>query len=182
MIFKIEKECSDISKDPLLLKALEVIIKNGNPKISLIQKRLNIPYPRVAQIVDYFESKGYISKANETGKRKILITDEEFAKIKEYDTNVINRVFEIIDIQKLIQEILIYDEQFVLDIDKSFNMAPIYHKTPKEREQALIEIIGNTARIYLLKLLVFKHTQRLLLEKKNLYTDIFWSDKLQSII
>ena len=76
-----DEEGEGIEYDPILPKALYDFIKSGNASISSIQRRYAVGYARAARIVDQMESNGFISPADSTNKRKVLIDEEKYNEI-----------------------------------------------------------------------------------------------------
>ncbi|MBO5102615.1 MAG: DUF87 domain-containing protein [Clostridia bacterium] len=70
-----------IEYDPILPKALFDFIKSGNASISAIQRRYAVGYARAARIVDQMEMNGFISPADGTNKRKVLIDEMRYNEL-----------------------------------------------------------------------------------------------------
>ena len=62
-------------------KALFDFIKSGNASISAIQRRYAVGYARAARIVDQMETNGFISPADGTNKRKVLIDENKYNEL-----------------------------------------------------------------------------------------------------
>ena len=62
--------------DELYEKALSIIIEQQKVSTSFIQRYLQIGYNRAARIVEKMEEDGYISEANNAGKRNVLKTNK----------------------------------------------------------------------------------------------------------
>ncbi len=77
------------SVDPLYIKALKLGIEYGSISTTFLQRKLAIGFPRAGKIVDWLTDNGYISiDAGGNGKKKILITKEEFnEKFGDCDDN-----------------------------------------------------------------------------------------------
>lgn len=75
-------ECEE-EVDPLLLKAIELVIKAGQASTSYIQRELKIGYARSSRIIDQMEERGVISKYLGSEPRKILMTLDEWNKINK---------------------------------------------------------------------------------------------------
>ncbi len=71
----------DGGTDPLLPQAVKCVIENGQASISMLQRRLVIGYPRAARIVDQMQEKGFISPADGSKPRTVLITMEEYEEL-----------------------------------------------------------------------------------------------------
>ncbi len=70
-----------VEYDPILPKALFDFIKSGNASISAIQRRYAVGYARAARIVDQMETNGFISPADGTNKRKVLIDENKYNEL-----------------------------------------------------------------------------------------------------
>ena len=60
------------SEDPLMGKALEIIITAGKASASYLQRRLKIGYNRAARIIEEMEMRGIVGPANGSKPREIL--------------------------------------------------------------------------------------------------------------
>lgn len=64
--------------DPMLEQAIEIVIAEGEASASLIQRRLNIGYPRAARIMDLLTEIGVIGEAKDGGRtREVLVKPGE---------------------------------------------------------------------------------------------------------
>ena len=70
-----------IEYDSILPKALLDFIRSGNASISSIQRRYAVGYARAARIVDQMEMNGFISPADSTNKRKVLIDEQKYNEL-----------------------------------------------------------------------------------------------------
>lgn len=75
-------ENSDEEEDELFNEAVDLVVENGYASVSLLQRRLNIGYPRAGRIIDAMEAKGYIGPHAGSKPRNIIISSEEWALIK----------------------------------------------------------------------------------------------------
>ena len=64
------------SGDALFEQAVEIIMRDGRASTSYLQRRLSIGYNRAATLIERLEDAGYVSPANSSGKRDVLIQDE----------------------------------------------------------------------------------------------------------
>ena len=66
--------------DKLCVEAIRIGLDYGGLSISLLQRRLCVGHSRSGRIVDWLTDNGYVSVDIIKGKRKMLITREEFNK------------------------------------------------------------------------------------------------------
>ena len=64
-------------KDELFVKALELILEYDQASTSMLQRRLRIGYARAARLIDQMEEHGYITPADGSKPRQVLITREQ---------------------------------------------------------------------------------------------------------
>ena len=76
-----DDDSDGIEYDPILPKALLDFIKSGNASISAIQRRYAVGYARAARIVDQMEQNGFVSPADGTNKRKVLIDESRYYEL-----------------------------------------------------------------------------------------------------
>ncbi len=69
------------STDELLPSAVEVILEAGYASVSLLQRRLNVGYPRAARLVDQMHDAGYVGPFEGSKPRKILINRQRWMEI-----------------------------------------------------------------------------------------------------
>jgi S-DNA-T family DNA segregation ATPase FtsK/SpoIIIE len=58
--------------DPLYDQAVEIVLKNRRPSISLVQRHLRIGYNRAARLIEAMEKAGLISTMQSNGNREVL--------------------------------------------------------------------------------------------------------------
>lgn len=68
--------------DPLMPKALELVMEKQRVSVALIQKEFTINYLRAARIVDQMEEFGFI-ESETIRTRKILIKNEQYKDLFE---------------------------------------------------------------------------------------------------
>lgn len=78
--YNIEFEEDEI--DPFLLEAIECVIETGQATTSFIQRRFKVGYARAGRIIDQMEERGIISGYMGSKPRDVLITLEEWNKLK----------------------------------------------------------------------------------------------------
>ncbi|HKL74002.1 MAG TPA: DNA translocase FtsK [Clostridia bacterium] len=65
------------AKEELLKESLRICVESGRASCSLVQRKLQKGYNTIANVMDYMESKGWVSE-QVNNKRTLLITKEEF--------------------------------------------------------------------------------------------------------
>lgn len=73
----------DSGVDDRLAEAAEMVIADGQASISMLQRRMKIGYARAGRLIDDMANRGIVSKSAGSKPREVLITREEFEKIKE---------------------------------------------------------------------------------------------------
>ncbi|MDX6414508.1 MAG: segregation ATPase FtsK/SpoIIIE, family [Gaiellaceae bacterium] len=67
----------DPDEDPLLEKAIEIVIQTQTASVSLIQRRLRVGYTRAGRLIDMLERRGIISGYEGSKPRRVLVQDNE---------------------------------------------------------------------------------------------------------
>jgi S-DNA-T family DNA segregation ATPase FtsK/SpoIIIE len=67
----------DPDEDPLLEKAIEVVVQTQTASVSLLQRRLRVGYTRAGRLIDMLERRGIISGYEGSKPRKVLVSDTE---------------------------------------------------------------------------------------------------------
>lgn len=75
-----ERDAGD--DDELLPKAVEIIILAGCASVSILQRRMNIGYPRAARLIDRMQEKGYVGPFEGSKPRKLLISQSQWLEIQ----------------------------------------------------------------------------------------------------
>lgn len=73
---------SDGSVDDRLEEAIEMVITDGQASISMLQRRLKVGYARAGRLIDDMAARGIVSKSLGSKPREVLITREEYDRIK----------------------------------------------------------------------------------------------------
>ncbi len=68
----------DIENDELFVKALALVIQQGQASISQLKRKFPIGYSKAGRLIDKMETLGYISEFEGSKPRRVLITREEF--------------------------------------------------------------------------------------------------------
>ncbi|MFL6555367.1 MAG: DNA translocase FtsK, partial [Bacillus sp. (in: firmicutes)] len=75
------------NEDELFFDACEFIIEQGGASTSSLQRRFKIGYNRAARLMDMLENHGYITSANGSKAREVLITESDLEAIQEANAN-----------------------------------------------------------------------------------------------
>jgi S-DNA-T family DNA segregation ATPase FtsK/SpoIIIE len=67
----------DPDEDPLLDKAIEVVVQAQTASVSLLQRRLRVGYTRAGRLIDMLERRGIISPYEGSKPRRVLVGDTE---------------------------------------------------------------------------------------------------------
>lgn len=70
-------------EDELFFDACEFIINQGGASTSSLQRRFKIGYNRAARLMDMLEQNGYITSANGSKPREVLITEADLESIQD---------------------------------------------------------------------------------------------------
>ncbi|MDR0325818.1 MAG: DNA translocase FtsK [Oscillospiraceae bacterium] len=68
--------------DPMLPAAIEVIMESGQGSTSYLQRRLKLGYARAARLMDEMEERGIVGPFEGSKPRQVLMTPEEWEKMK----------------------------------------------------------------------------------------------------
>ncbi|MBO4297995.1 MAG: DNA translocase FtsK [Clostridia bacterium] len=71
----------DRESDKLLPQAMEIAINAGQVSISMLQRKLSIGYARAGRLVDEMAKRGYVSDAEGSKPRAVIMTREEYARV-----------------------------------------------------------------------------------------------------
>ncbi|SMQ83522.1 DNA segregation ATPase FtsK/SpoIIIE, S-DNA-T family [Bacillus sp. OV166] len=75
------------NEDELFYEACEFIIDQGGASTSSLQRRFKIGYNRAARLMDMLETHGYITSANGSKAREVLITLADLESIQDASAN-----------------------------------------------------------------------------------------------
>jgi S-DNA-T family DNA segregation ATPase FtsK/SpoIIIE len=70
-----EEDALDPDDDPLLERAIEIVVQTQTASVSLIQRRLRVGYTRAGRLVDMLERRGVISGYEGSKPRRVLISE-----------------------------------------------------------------------------------------------------------
>jgi S-DNA-T family DNA segregation ATPase FtsK/SpoIIIE len=76
-----EDDDFDPDSDPLLEKAIEVVVQTQTASVSLLQRRLRVGYTRAGRLIDMLERRGYISGYEGSKPRRVLVEEREIDRI-----------------------------------------------------------------------------------------------------
>jgi DNA segregation ATPase FtsK/SpoIIIE, S-DNA-T family len=68
----------DPDDDPLLDKAIEIVVQTQTASVSLLQRRLRVGYTRAGRLVDMLERRGIISGYEGSKPRRVLIDESQY--------------------------------------------------------------------------------------------------------
>lgn len=72
---------SGSGEDELLMEALRVIIEADYAAVSLLQRKLQVGYPRAARLVDRLSELGYVGPFEGSKPRKVMITRDQYDRL-----------------------------------------------------------------------------------------------------
>jgi S-DNA-T family DNA segregation ATPase FtsK/SpoIIIE len=70
----------DPDEDPLLDKAIEVVVTAQTASVSLLQRRLRVGYTRAGRLIDMLERRGIISPYEGSKPRRVLISEHDLER------------------------------------------------------------------------------------------------------
>jgi S-DNA-T family DNA segregation ATPase FtsK/SpoIIIE len=68
--------------DPLFTQALRIAVENGTVATSFLQRKLSIGFGRAGKIIDRMEALGFVSAANGTKPRNVLLTKQQLMEME----------------------------------------------------------------------------------------------------
>jgi DNA segregation ATPase FtsK/SpoIIIE, S-DNA-T family len=71
----------DPDEDPLLDKAIEVVVQTQTASVSLLQRRLRVGYTRAGRLVDMLERRGIISGYEGSKPRRVLVEEADLERV-----------------------------------------------------------------------------------------------------
>jgi S-DNA-T family DNA segregation ATPase FtsK/SpoIIIE len=78
-----DDEDLDPDEDPLLERAIEIVVQTQTASVSLIQRRLRVGYTRAGRLVDMLERRGIISGYEGSKPRRVLVSEAELERVLE---------------------------------------------------------------------------------------------------
>jgi S-DNA-T family DNA segregation ATPase FtsK/SpoIIIE len=71
----------DPDEDPLLDKAIEIVVQTQTASVSLIQRRLRVGYTRAGRLIDMLERRGIISGYEGSKPRRVLVEETDLQRV-----------------------------------------------------------------------------------------------------
>jgi S-DNA-T family DNA segregation ATPase FtsK/SpoIIIE len=71
----------DPDEDPLLDRAIEVVVTAQTASVSLLQRRLRVGYTRAGRLIDMLERRGIISPYEGSKPRKVLVSEQDLERV-----------------------------------------------------------------------------------------------------
>jgi DNA segregation ATPase FtsK/SpoIIIE, S-DNA-T family len=75
----------DPDEDPLLDRAIEIVVQTQTASVSLIQRRLRVGYTRAGRLIDMLERRGIISGYEGSKPRRVLIDESQLTSVVSHD-------------------------------------------------------------------------------------------------
>jgi S-DNA-T family DNA segregation ATPase FtsK/SpoIIIE len=73
----------DPDEDPLLDKAIEVVVQTQTASVSLLQRRLRVGYTRAGRLIDMLERRGIISGYEGSKPRRVLVDESSLPQLSD---------------------------------------------------------------------------------------------------
>jgi S-DNA-T family DNA segregation ATPase FtsK/SpoIIIE len=73
----------DPDEDPLLERAIEIVVQTQTASVSLLQRRLRVGYTRAGRLIDMLERRGIISGYEGSKPRRVLVDESQLAQVIE---------------------------------------------------------------------------------------------------
>lgn len=71
----------DPDEDPLLERAIEIVVQTQTASVSLLQRRLRVGYTRAGRLIDMLERRGIISGYEGSKPRRVLLEEHQLASV-----------------------------------------------------------------------------------------------------
>ncbi|MFO7572528.1 MAG: DNA translocase FtsK [Gaiellaceae bacterium] len=71
----------DPDEDPLLDKAIEIVVQTQTASVSLLQRRLRVGYTRAGRLIDMLERRGIISGYEGSKPRRVLVSEADLERV-----------------------------------------------------------------------------------------------------
>jgi DNA segregation ATPase FtsK/SpoIIIE, S-DNA-T family len=76
-----EDDDFDPDSDPLLERAIEIVVQTQTASVSLLQRRLRVGYTRAGRLIDMLERRGIISGYEGSKPRRVLVGEAELERV-----------------------------------------------------------------------------------------------------
>jgi DNA segregation ATPase FtsK/SpoIIIE, S-DNA-T family len=76
-----EDDDFDPDSDPLLERAIEIVVQTQTASVSLLQRRLRVGYTRAGRLIDMLERRGIISGYEGSKPRRVLVGEGELERV-----------------------------------------------------------------------------------------------------
>jgi S-DNA-T family DNA segregation ATPase FtsK/SpoIIIE len=71
----------DPDEDPLLDRAIEIVVQTQTASVSLLQRRLRVGYTRAGRLIDMLERRGIISGYEGSKPRRVLVSEADLERV-----------------------------------------------------------------------------------------------------
>jgi DNA segregation ATPase FtsK/SpoIIIE, S-DNA-T family len=71
----------DPDEDPLLERAIEIVVQTQTASVSLLQRRLRVGYTRAGRLIDMLERRGIISGYEGSKPRRVLVSEADLQSV-----------------------------------------------------------------------------------------------------
>jgi DNA segregation ATPase FtsK/SpoIIIE, S-DNA-T family len=71
----------DPDEDPLLERAIDIVVQTQTASVSLLQRRLRVGYTRAGRLIDMLERRGIISGYEGSKPRRVLVSESELHSV-----------------------------------------------------------------------------------------------------
>ena len=71
----------DPDEDPLLERAIDIVVQTQTASVSLLQRRLRVGYTRAGRLIDMLERRGIISGYEGSKPRRVLVSEGELERV-----------------------------------------------------------------------------------------------------
>jgi S-DNA-T family DNA segregation ATPase FtsK/SpoIIIE len=71
----------DPDEDPLLERAIEIVVQTQTASVSLIQRRMRVGYTRAGRLIDMLERRGIISGYEGSKPRRVLVSEADLPRV-----------------------------------------------------------------------------------------------------
>src|SRR5204863_949344 len=72
----------DPDEDPLLERAIDIVVQTQTASVSLLQRRLRVGYTRAGRLIDMLERRGIISGYEGSKPRRVLVGEGDLARVQ----------------------------------------------------------------------------------------------------